>query len=127
MEDAPYLRSPPHALSPARAGMFLRKAAATCSRPPPLSLVHKGWLALGCAVAAILLFAAFDFFGRGVLIGGLVIAAITAWLGTRTTFPTPAGAEALRQWKGFYRFLRDFTLASEREPGEVALWGEYLT
>lgn len=35
MEDAPYLRSPPHALSPARAGMFLRKAAATCSRPPP--------------------------------------------------------------------------------------------
>ncbi|MDO4565988.1 MAG: DUF2207 domain-containing protein [Oscillospiraceae bacterium] len=39
---------------------------------------------------------------------------------------TDAGKLNIRRMLGFKKFLKDFTIINEREPVEVALWGEYL-
>ncbi|MBQ7622166.1 MAG: DUF2207 domain-containing protein [Bacteroidales bacterium] len=55
---------------------------------------------------------------------GISRLAINGW-GTERK-PTPEGQKAYRELLGFKKFLIEFTLNSEREVVEVALWRDYL-
>ncbi|MDL2293536.1 DUF2207 domain-containing protein, partial [Ruminococcaceae bacterium OttesenSCG-928-D13] len=92
----------------------------------PFFSTLAGRMCVLCAAAALVLLIFLDFFGRGVLVGGLLLSAVAFLLYSRPELPSESGVQALTAWKGFYRFLRDFTILDERSAPEVSLWGDYL-
>lgn len=112
----------------------VRQAAGVLGFFDPLSMTMR-WIVLGGGIALVVggWFAVVQFLSArgplGMLAGGIatvasgVILAIGSGAIRRRS---QRGADDLRRWQGFRRFLLDFSTMRDAEPPAVALWEHYL-
>ncbi len=96
-------------------------------RPVRFFNTLTGWASLGCLVLALAVLFLAGFAGKGWLAGGLLLAAVLA--GGYTAFRlrlTAKGFADLNAWRGFAKYLREYSLLCEVPLDELSLWGDYL-
>lgn len=97
------------------------------ARPVRFFTCPLGWAALSCLVLALLCLLLGQFAGKGILAGGLLLAALPAGLYAAFRLRlTQKGLKELKAWRGFAKYLREYSLLCEDPYAELSLWGDYM-
>ncbi len=97
------------------------------ARPVRFFTCPLGWAALVCLALALLCLVFGQFAGKLILVGGLLLAALPAGLYAAFRLRlTQKGLNELKAWRGFAKYLREYSLLCENPYEEISLWGDYL-
>ncbi|MDL2253181.1 DUF2207 domain-containing protein [Ruminococcaceae bacterium OttesenSCG-928-I18] len=96
-------------------------------RPLRFFNTMAGWACLIALVLALVVLVLGGFVGKWILFAGLLVAAALA--GFYAAFRlrlTEKGLAELMRWRGFSKYLREYSLLCKKPREELSLWGDYL-